>query len=171
MDPELRDASLDIGEDGRIFVRRTRVHGEPSAELGYSEENVESSPPSHRNTYRDQNLKLFAPSYPEIKTDHTALNGFMLSMASVFVSFIAIAIIGGVSHFRYGKSTTAQHAWTMTWLVFGIGVGFTTTWCEVTAMWYEETGLAGWELVRPEMLLLFYSAPSIGGFVVVAQMY
>lgn len=66
------------------------------------------------------------------------------------VALSSIAIIGALSHFKPNQSTRAQRVWTMMWLALG------------TASDNVGTGRV--------LILLPYSVPSIGGFVVVSQM-
>ena len=79
----------------------------------------------------------------------------------VFVS-IPFAVIGGLTSFDAGSSSThAQRVWTMTWLTFGATLG--------------TTGIPPDVMVIPTSAFLFvglmiYSAPAVGGLVVVGQM-
>ncbi|KAM0302176.1 hypothetical protein ACHAO8_011611 [Botrytis cinerea] len=79
---------------------------------------------------------------------------------------VVFAVIGGLSHFNPGLSTNSQRGWTMTWCVLGIIAG---------GMPLEI--LLGGDDIRviekfvPLLVSVFlYGIPSIGGFVVVAQM-
>ena len=79
-----------------------------------------------------------------------------IGRASAAVTSISIAINGALSHFKSGHSTLTQRVWTMTWLACGILFGSLATGFEI-----DSSGKLG---------MLFYGAPSIGGFVIVAQM-
>ena len=69
---------------------------------------------------------------------------------SFALALIPLAVNGALSHFKPNQSTQAQRGWTMTWLALGIasdGVG------------------------HADMpIMLIYSAPAIGGLVMVCQM-
>jgi hypothetical protein len=45
------------------------------------------------------------------------------ALASLGIGSICIAIIGWLSHFQNGNSTSGQRQWMMTWLVYGIVLG------------------------------------------------
>ena len=97
------------------------------------------------------------------------------------------AIIAGLTHFHAGQSTRAQRILTMTWLTFGIFVGLLpVAWSKqvsTKAIWgrgkiksqvrYFSSGVHKqnyFEGFRRNSSYLLYSAPAIGGFVVVGQM-
>jgi hypothetical protein len=86
---------------------------------------------------------------------------------------VPLAIIGGLSRFRTGSSSTYhQRVWTMTWLGFGIfagSAGFIAERVENRQFFnirrrriLEDFGFV--------VYVFFYAAPAIGGFVVVGQM-
>ena len=91
--------------------------------------------------------------------------------AGLIIGLSPIAINGGLSHFNAGHSTIAQRVWTMTWLAFGCYIGIIT---DLTA-----NGLLAFNFgaitrilgsLNELLVSAIYSAPAIGGFVVVAQM-
>ena len=84
---------------------------------------------------------------------HETLDRITL-FAGLIIGLSPIAINGGLSHFNAGHSTIAQRVWTMTWLAFGWFMGQS----------YDEN------LSYKLLFSAIYSAPAIGGFVVVAQM-
>jgi hypothetical protein len=80
---------------------------------------------------------------------------------NVYFPAIPIAVIGGLTHFRPGQSSRAQRTWILMWFVFGIGVSPILN--QVLPMIGDNIGLF-------LFVIAFYSAPAIGGLVVVAQM-
>jgi hypothetical protein len=95
-------------------------------------------------------------------TDSTRI---LVAYLSFFLALtVSLAIIGGLSKFRGGTSTHAQRVWTMSWLAFGIFAGFSEAIGNSMEDDYSE---------HFGMLIVMcssYSAPAIGGFVVVGQM-
>ena len=79
--------------------------------------------------------------------------GFLLSAG------VLLGIIGGLSHFEKGHSSIAQRVWTMTWLVFGVIMG-----------WVIRVGRGEMSLPFEIYFLTFYAVFPIGSFVVVGQM-
>lgn len=100
---------------------------------------------------------------------------FLLFGATLAINTIVIAIVGGLSHFHKGDSTTAQRVWTMMWLVFGFFMGF---YIAVIPSLDEprDTNRAAKmsdiheRAVPTALVALVTMAPAVGGFVVVAQM-
>jgi hypothetical protein len=99
---------------------------------------------------------------------------------------IEIGIIGGLSGFRNGASTRAQRVWTMTWFIFGCMMGFSIHLLRVFPDLDVDLDLdsnsnsdsdsdsrkrtrAG-NIIGACAFFVVYSAPAIGGFVVVGQM-
>jgi len=74
-----------------------------------------------------------------------------------------LLIYGILSKFQKGESTHAQRSWVMVWLVFGIIVGGALVSTPFITRYREFTILS-------LGMCAFYSAPAIGGFVVVGQM-
>lgn len=83
-----------------------------------------------------------------------------LSTLSKLICLVPLAIVGGLSGFHAGRSTTAQRGWTMSWLVLGIVYG---QWNGVIGGQYGDIGAMS-------LALLAGIVPAIGGFVVVGQM-
>lgn len=82
---------------------------------------------------------------------------------------LPIVVVGALSHFRKGVlSTHAQRVWTMTWLAFGIFVGPAVD--TFRSLIDDNYVGIGWRLYFAVSVGLFYGAPAVGGFVVVAQM-
>ncbi len=93
---------------------------------------------------------------------------------------LPLAVVGGLSSFREGAmSTHAQRVWTMTWLAFGIFIGPTVELFRASNMvalstpgqYYNVTNRRSpYGKAFLASMLIFYGAPAVGGFVVVAQM-
>lgn len=96
------------------------------------------------------------PNSPGRQIGKEFLEFVLIGAASIYIMAISIAINGALSKFKPGHSTLAQRVWTMTWLAFGIMFGPGALLSETRK--FNETGL------------LFYCAPSIGGFIVIGQM-
>ena len=103
----------------------------------------------------------------------------MIMTTSVTVAFaaISIAIVGSVSSFQEGLSTTAQRVWTMTWLASGTVLApFLELLFEfaVATTWSVNKGQNCGKLICSYMSLLlivaFCIAPAVGGFIVVGHM-
>ena len=85
---------------------------------------------------------------------------------------IPFIVIGVLTHFKKGDSTTAQRVWTMMWLVLGILFGLVFEAGDWQGVKYDSV-----EETNPQILLAsriicvgLYGFPAIGGFVVVGQM-
>ncbi|EON66749.1 hypothetical protein W97_05995 [Coniosporium apollinis CBS 100218] len=91
---------------------------------------------------------------------------------TILVSVIPLAIVGAISRFDPGASTTAQRAWTMTWLVYGVFLGllYELVVSAVTDNIDEKEYDPTMNLVVTVGFALLFSAPAIGGLVVVGQM-
>ena len=74
----------------------------------------------------------------------------LIFYGSYALALIPIAVNGALSHFKSNQSTQAQRVWTMMWLALGIFL----------------QGMGDAEV----QMILIYSVPAIGGFVVVCQM-
>jgi len=96
--------------------------------------------------------------------------------ALVFLGFlitaVPIAIIRGLTRFQIASSTTAERVWTMSWLCFGIFLGFFMQ--NMQFFWEEDRkNEIDTEMERRSILItlsFILAAPAIGGFVVVGQM-
>jgi hypothetical protein len=84
---------------------------------------------------------------------------FDLRFFAFLLGSVSLAIIGGLSKFRKGESTVAQRGWMISWFVVGLVIGA-----------WVNTSVDKHDLGRIRFLLLIYSAPAIGGFIVVGQM-
>ena len=87
---------------------------------------------------------------PPTRSRQDALINLSIECASLALAMITLAVNGALSNFKPHQSTRAQRVWTMAWLALGI----------------VSDNVDGVYVV----LLLFYSVPAIGGFVVVSQM-
>jgi hypothetical protein len=115
------------------------------------------------------------------KTGPVAKQMLRYNVGTILAAIIPLAIIGGISQFQNGHSTHTQRAWTMTWLVFGMITGITGKIAWFSESWRQENSplhmfrsgrsasLYDSFLFIP-FILIFYSAPAIGGFVVVGKM-
>lgn len=90
---------------------------------------------------------------------------FFLLMGAFYLGAVPIAIVGGLSHFAPAQSALYQRVWTMMWLVFGFAVGAT-----VSMFTTHRTMKIGSMAATEVLFSVFYAAPAIGGYVVVAQM-
>ena len=130
------------------------------------------------NQVQDERLKQpLPPNVVEIKVRNNKYLRFDFELWIVTLIFgsIPMIIIGLLTHFHAGDSTKAQRVWTMTWLVFGIGLGpflerISTNDARHSTIW----GLSAKKLDLGDVVLLLvaslYVVPAIGGFVVVGQM-
>jgi hypothetical protein len=83
------------------------------------------------------------------------------------VSSLLIAGVGGLSKFQNGSmSTHTQRVWMMTWLSFGIYCGTAAA----SMKNFAERRTLTFEALLIFLFVWVYSAPAIGGFIVVAQM-
>ncbi|PMD28625.1 hypothetical protein NA56DRAFT_683959 [Hyaloscypha hepaticicola] len=114
---------------------------------------------------------------PDITRVAPLLSLFLSLLVGLLKTCIAgavpLAIIGGLSGFRTGSSSTYhQRVWTMTWLGFGIfagGGGFKMERVE-NRQFFNIRRRRFAEDFRIVMATFLYAAPAIGGFVVVGQM-
>lgn len=167
-------------EDGRTFLRLAGQYPQPTLDLpannadhaGLMEVHM-GDPSSHGSQIRNTSLKqgVFIPSCSRlwrISRVNQVVNHIIIGYGSVFTGLIAIAIIGGISHFKEGHSTHAQRVWTMMWLAFGIAVGPSlASESSLRGLYAEESAQLGYRL---GIVCFLYRVPAIGGFVVVAQM-
>jgi hypothetical protein len=87
---------------------------------------------------------------------------------SLFLCFLPIVIVGALSHFQSGSSTTAERAWTMAWLSSSIVGGFLVAWTHKPADRKSIEGdVQGYALLG---YIVIFGAPAIGGLVVVGEM-
>ena len=93
-------------------------------------------------------------------------------LITLLVSIVLLVIVRVISRFDPGTSTTAQRAWTMTWLVFGIFVGPVYSFFST----FNRDDINDTQHHPPSTLafslgsVLLFAAPAIGGLVVVGQM-
>lgn len=87
---------------------------------------------------------------------------------STLLALVPIALVGGLSGFHHGKSTSMQRGWTMSWLVVGIVSGI------MAGQYYgraarEEYNVEGnyWRLV---FVFCIAWIPALGGLVIVGMM-
>lgn len=86
------------------------------------------------------------------------LRRLVFAQATILAA-VPLALVGGLSGFRPGSASYYQRVWIMTWLVFGIFAG--------PAIHSARSVLDTWKVIDAGMV---YSAPAIGGLVVVGQM-
>ncbi|MCJ1373297.1 hypothetical protein MMC20_004525 [Loxospora ochrophaea] len=164
-------ASFEVDGNGRTLAQVHQIHHDMSSTMSRDcEQNIAEWTlevafcryPQKGFLNKPPKCSLVIPSGPAIKTrKRIVLTPFFLLYEGILVGSIAIAIVGGLSHFKAGYSTTAQRVWTMTWLATGIMGG----------QWTMLNGLgASVSLSKDLRWACFYFAPAIGGFVVVAQM-
>jgi hypothetical protein len=102
------------------------------------------------------------PNDPPFGASLTLLFGLLVSIGG------PVAIVGGLSHFQPGSSTTSQRAWTMAWLSSStVGGFFASQAHRPTDKKAIKEGHQGYGLVG---LFLIFGAPAIGGLVAVGQM-
>jgi len=102
-----------------------------------------------------------------------------LFLGSLLVFATCLAIVGGLSGFHAGKSTTAQRVWTMMWLTFGFVYGFQYG---IVSSFFDQA-LAKVSIWPCEIeskdrcfmfsyvsLFLLLTSPAIGGLVISGQM-
>ena len=97
-------------------------------------------------------LRMIAQSsdLPPTRSRQDEIFRVSIVYASLALAMIPLAVNGALSHLKPHQSTRAQRVWTMTWLALGT-VSNNVNKVKV-------------------LVLLFYSVPAIGGFVVVSQM-
>jgi hypothetical protein len=111
-----------------------------------------------------------------INTNDSVVNTFSLCF---WFNFIPIAIVGGLSHFEKGHSTTAERVWTMAWLICGMVLGLLFSQYfldDDVSIWSSNVDENAWKasrspcfVVKMVFLILLFAAPAIGGFVAVGQ--
>ncbi|KAF7513465.1 hypothetical protein GJ744_008759 [Endocarpon pusillum] len=108
--------------------------------------------------------------------------GFGVNLGICFaIGAIPLAIIGALSNFNAGSSTKAQRVWTMLWLAVGIWTGPTAG--SVPSIpsllklvnsdddrLHDKYAWQGPVFLLQWFFILAYTAPAIGGFIVVGQM-
>ena len=129
------------GSDGQVFkFDKEAEMGRPRIDPWTGNINVYPFRRPGRIVSRSSELPWRGPTFRKQYVIH----------ASFALAFISLAVNGALSHFKSNQSTQAQRVWTMTWLALG----------SVT----DGAGNA------PLLILSIYSAPAIGGLVVVCQM-
>ena len=87
-------------------------------------------------------------------------------IVGILVAFMIVGIVASLSHFKVGQSTSAQRAWTMTWLVVGMIFGpFGFVWNTATIPAADFS-----EFLVIAIISGILCIPAVGGFVVVGQM-
>jgi hypothetical protein len=121
-------------------------------------------------SYSDE-LNVFIPSKSQPPRADKARRGTRrfawLFYGGVLIGSLPLAIVGAMSHFQRGGSSTAQRAWTMAWLAVGILVGPSTYFQPTFAFLFGRNPTVG---VGLKMAMVLYGVSSIGGMVVVADM-
>jgi hypothetical protein len=108
-----------------------------------------------------------ALSQPGIKVSGAATGG-RSTVFGLLLSIVPIVIVGALSRFQSGSSTTAQRGWIMAWLTSSIVGGFLVSWThKPTDHAAVKEHLQGNALV---VYIVIFGAPAIGGLVAVGQM-
>ncbi|KAK0509327.1 hypothetical protein JMJ35_008698 [Cladonia borealis] len=145
-----------IDENDRMFIRSPR---ESKSQRGLHDATdvVQRKIIPQRALYltREPCLVISSPGFSDDLPLHTTLDNITL-FAGLIIGLSPIAINGSLSHFNAGHSTIAQRVWTMNWLAFGWWTGLLVD---------LQVGSSDDIL----FLTLLFTAPAIGGFVVVAQ--
>lgn len=155
------DVIPEVDQQGHLTIR---LQHPPSPSTAHKESNdliekaneVSMSP--NRGSLPDTQIVLVPPTYPDSMLPSSSQYSLPLA-ASMCVGLIAVAINGGLTHFRKGQSTHAQRIWTMTWLVLGIAYNKD-----------DPDIIPGWRMRYMLLKRALHCAPAIGGFVVVSQM-
>lgn len=95
-----------------------------------------------------------------------SLSFALMATCGFILSFIPIAVIGGMTRFRPGHSTHAQRSWIMSWIVFGAYLGW---WQGYVSSTSHVAGLGLFQLIYLGLICALYSAPALGGMIVVGQ--
>lgn len=161
-DPDTIDASFQVDDSGKTSLTVLSSH-------------PPSSVPSWQNVSSHQ-VKGYNASPPDFIVPGTPAVGdfsqrwsqrWRIFGCCLLVVSLVVGVVGGLSRFRKGSSTLAQRIWTMVWLCLAIGIG-TLPYLYVTMQDLEDD--AARANVFLLLVLLVYSVPGIGGFVVVGQM-
>lgn len=83
---------------------------------------------------------------------------------------VVSTVIVCLSHYYPGSSTISERSWILTWYAFGLSVGVIPIVDRLDAIKPTGMGERIGVIARSSFILLIYSIPPIGGFVVVAQM-
>jgi hypothetical protein len=95
-----------------------------------------------------------------------SITDIMCFIISTLVYGLIIGIIGGVSRFHRGESTSAQRVWTMLWLATGLSIFLL-----LEGVMLVIKKAPSWWVGAPAIALFFVLfTPGFGGFVVVGQM-
>jgi hypothetical protein len=118
---------------------------------------------SHRTEY----LIPRAPSFPGGSKLPLSRRADII-YASILISCIALAVVGGLSRFRAGNSTIWQRFFTMAWLVCGIVVGPSAQFSDMESPIGSNSAS---RIQLKDILILIAGGPSaMSGFVVVGMM-
>ena len=149
-----RDVKFEFNSDGTMAVlargndaQFTRLGEEAEMDMGKVRIDPWTGNISARPLHRPRRI---IPRSSELPSREPAFGRNLIINTSYALALISLAVNGALSHFNSHQSTRAQRAWTMTWLALGIVSNRT-----------NDLHL---------LQLLIYSAPAIGGFVVVCQM-
>jgi hypothetical protein len=107
-----------------------------------------------------QSLRIPRCSPFEISGNTSNNDGLLTSLGYIFFFVIPYVVIGGLTRFHKGRSTTAQRVWIMIWLVFDTLFAYLAG-IPDRLNHNEHTGF---------ITLLVLAAPGVGRFVVVGQM-
>jgi hypothetical protein len=103
----------------------------------------------------------------------TEIKSLTITIGSILVGSIPLAIIGGLSGFRAQNSTSLQRGFTMSWLVLGIWHGppiIRMMLMNTDSVTDSEVESRAVRVIGPICVYLVYGVAAIGGMVVVGQM-
>lgn len=104
--------------------------------------------------------------------------GIFQTWSFLVIVGVDLGIIGGLSKFKSNASTISERIWTMTWLAFGVMIGWMTAYDverwesrRVLNMGETEHNRNVWlRTLEDVFFFCFFGVGAIGGFVVVAKM-
>ena len=88
-------------------------------------------------------------------------NAILSFLSDIFTIGVPLAVIGGLSGFKAGRTPVAQACLLMVWFEFGAGIG---------PFIFSTLSMSGTYQKWFYKIVFLYSVPAIGGFVVVAHM-
>lgn len=123
---------------------------------------------SRANQGHPHKVKINVPMHAAAKMDGKPQPWNPIPPLAVFAATLTpLIIVGALSKFYSGQSTSAQRGWVMAWLVASMACGPLTFITSVMYKWAPRGFRVG--LIAGVLLALFV-VPAIGGFVVVGEM-
>jgi hypothetical protein len=176
----VRTETMDKAErDGGIFVGAVAtLYWNTDPDITASDSGVEGASPdaaistetaSSADGNHGPSVGRYVDSRRKSRSETAQLYG---SIGLAVLAFVApYAIIGGLTGFKAGSSTSAQRGWTMSWLVIGQVYGGYIQILRKYAYPDLASDMSGAEMyVVTTLVVLFTGVPAIGGYVVVTQM-